>query len=49
VLQGKKVGKNIGRFTPGQAEIARPHRELDVTEWRLATTGQVVANKLLAA
>ena len=48
VLQGKKAGEKIGRLTPEQAEIARLHRQLDVTERRLATMGlalEIMSNR----
>ncbi len=38
VLAGKKPGEKIGKLTPGQAEIARLRRELEISQQRLATT-----------
>ena len=46
MLRGEKPGEKIGRITSGPAEIARLCRELDVTEWRLATAG--VALEIMA-
>ena len=38
VLEGKKPGERIGRLTPEQAEIARLHRQLELSTRRLAVT-----------